>query len=809
MFTTNQRITLAFLILMGIMSTLAFVGYKGLMKAEAGYTNTIRLAFIDISVSDALRSMNNAAYLATVFLRNGDEANISAAKKAVTTASSLLSEAKKVIRTKSIREDLTRIETNIVSYNKALETVQRYRSGSLRAFTRTVDPSLAKMRQSLQDIVEMSYITNNVELLHVTAQVWPLIATLETVLNRLIGTEALDDAKLSTTNMKNLEEILLLVEYSLQTEEERIAADMLNTAYADLRTGFKTVLSLVTSSRETSGKRMELLGAIRAESAQFNIMFSKLRARRIQEFTDESNSTFNQSMVLTFAGLSVAILCAIALIISIRNTLIKLSVFSSQIAAGNFQAVSGVTEKGPIGELVSAMEQIPQTLQAITRDTETLSERITEGYFRQRFDVAAYTGDFILLGNSINRVAGAYTAGLDLIPNPIMACSPDLVIRFLNKAAQGAVGGNKTGEGCAGLLCAPECGTDDCLGKSVCRTKGVVVGETSVIAGGNRITVHVTATPLYHVNGDVIGYVEILTDLSEIRGQQALMLKTAGEASEIANRVATASEQLSAQFEQINRGVFEQKRQIESTASAMSEMNSTVLEVAHNAGQASTQSEQALEKADNGAQLVNRVVGAMNQVNNVANTLQGNMQELGLQAENIGSVMGVISDIADQTNLLALNAAIEAARAGEAGRGFAVVADEVRKLAEKTMAATHQVAQSIDAIQNSAKVNIDEMSVALTSVTEATGLANSSGEALGEIVELVSSNSSLVTSIATAAEEQSATSEEINRSIEEVSLVVAEITESMGQSSSAVRELSSMSQELRLLMDTLHSPDSK
>jgi methyl-accepting chemotaxis protein len=235
----------------------------------------------------------------------------------------------------------------------------------------------------------------------------------------------------------------------------------------------------------------------------------------------------------------------------------------------------------------------------------------------------------------------------------------------------------------------------------------------------------------------------------------------------------------------------------------MTEMNSTVLEVARNAGQAAEQSEMTRNKATDGATLVNKVVHSINLVNKVATTLQTNMRELGSQAESIGGVMNVISDIADQTNLLALNAAIEAARAGEAGRGFAVVADEVRKLAEKTMTATQEVGANITAIQQSARTNINEVGEAAKAITDATDLANTSGQALTEIVNLASANSSVVTSIATAAEEQSATSEEINQSIEEISKIVGNTADGMHQASQALHELAQTAQELNTVMGGL------
>ncbi|WP_353118322.1 methyl-accepting chemotaxis protein [Nitratidesulfovibrio sp.] len=279
------------------------------------------------------------------------------------------------------------------------------------------------------------------------------------------------------------------------------------------------------------------------------------------------------------------------------------------------------------------------------------------------------------------------------------------------------------------------------------------------------------------------------------------ILTAAGRLEGVVRAIDHAAEDISRRSEEISRGTDTQMARINETATAMEEMNATVLEVARNAGRAADQTEASRTKADEGSGMVGQTVKAMQDLKNLASNLKDNMHRLGQQSEAIGHVMNVINDIADQTNLLALNAAIEAARAGDAGRGFAVVADEVRKLAEKTMGATKEVGDSIKAIQDLARTNVTGMDDAVNAIDGAARLSGSSGELLQEIVTMAHDAAGQVQAIATAAEEQSAASEEITRSVEEIDRIARENGTLVNATNTDLRNLADQAAELRRLIE--------
>ncbi len=284
------------------------------------------------------------------------------------------------------------------------------------------------------------------------------------------------------------------------------------------------------------------------------------------------------------------------------------------------------------------------------------------------------------------------------------------------------------------------------------------------------------------------------------KNKTAAMIQAAERLELVAQAVSTASTQLSAQIEQSDKGALHSAQLLTEAATAMNQMNTSVQDVALSATNASDAATQTRERALTGASIVEKAVQSIGSVHEVSLRLRDGMAELNQHSQAITRIMNVISDIADQTNLLALNAAIEAARAGEAGRGFAVVADEVRKLAEKTLASTQDVGNAIVAIQDSTAKSVSDMDKAVEQVEQATDFANQSGKALEEIVATVEATAGQVNAIAVASGQQSATSEEINNSIDNVTQVAHQTAESMDEAQKAVADLAQQAKGLAELI---------
>ncbi|MFF3703033.1 methyl-accepting chemotaxis protein [Pseudomonas qingdaonensis] len=265
-------------------------------------------------------------------------------------------------------------------------------------------------------------------------------------------------------------------------------------------------------------------------------------------------------------------------------------------------------------------------------------------------------------------------------------------------------------------------------------------------------------------------------------------------------QLSAAAEQLSAITEQTRAGVDSQKLETDQVATAMSEMVATVQEVARNAEQASTATRQANSQASQGNLVVQRALTQIDQLADDIGTSADALGRLSEESERIGSVMTVINAIAEQTNLLALNAAIEAARAGEAGRGFAVVADEVRGLAQRTQQSTAEIETLIGSLQQGAQRAAERMHTSQGMVGTTVGLANEAGVELQAITHTVTHIQAMNVQIATAAEQQSAVAEEIGRSVISVRDVAEQTSTASAHTATSAAELARLGTELQGLL---------
>jgi methyl-accepting chemotaxis protein len=281
--------------------------------------------------------------------------------------------------------------------------------------------------------------------------------------------------------------------------------------------------------------------------------------------------------------------------------------------------------------------------------------------------------------------------------------------------------------------------------------------------------------------------------VERIHGSIREVSSATGQVNEVALRVVAAS----------NSSMFnsdQQASRTSSVAAAINQLGAAAQEIARNAAQASSQASDARSLAEDGQQVVDRSIVAMNQLSSMLSASSNNIESLNSKTVNIGQILEVITSISQQTNLLALNAAIEAARAGEAGRGFAVVADEVRNLAHRTQESAQQVQTMIEELQVGARESVSTMGDSQRHSQDTVVIANLAGERLNSVTQRIGEIDGMNQSVATATEEQTAVVESINVDITEINTLNQEGVENLQSTLRACADLEQQAGRLKLLV---------
>lgn len=535
-----------------------------------------------------------------------------------------------------------------------------------------------------------------------------------------------------------------------------------------------TVSAAATGSFELAAEVASTFGEEVGQklAADFNKVNSFLK-KKGESLNAELSAIADNSLVVSLVGMLLGTIAFLFSFFKITSMLTKpieeLKKLISKFSKGDFADVVEVKSRDEFGELSSLLEQMRQGQQNKIEAANEISKGNLDLQIKALSEKDMLSKSFQVVMENLNNLIFEIKLITDEIINGKVSTrgNPD---KFYGAFKEIIIGVNNT---------------LDALFTPI--KEGVEVLE--VMSKGN-FTIRVT--------GNYKGDHRMIADSINSLGDSLISIMK--NISESINLTASISEQISSSTEQMAAGAQEQSVQAVEVATSVDEMTRTILDTSKNASKAAEASKKAGEVAHEGGNVVEKTINGMNRIALFVEKASEKIQALGKSSEQIGEIVQVIDDIANQTNLLALNAAIEAARAGEQGRGFAVVADEVRKLAERTTKATKEISDMIKQIQGVTENVVDSMKEGSSEVDNGKNLANKAGESLKQIIKTSGEVQDVVAQVASASEEQSATSEVISRNVESISKVTNENATGVQQIANSADELNKMTVNLKELL---------
>ena len=547
---------------------------------------------------------------------------------------------------------------------------------------------------------------------------------------------------------------------SIWTDYKSLVADAIMSA--SVTHTYDMAADIATSSGEEVGVKL---------LKKFKDVHNKLVTKG-DELDASVNSSVTSSIIFqvigSLIGTIIYFLCVFYLAPAISKPINKLKNIVKEFALGNYNADINYNSKDEVGELADLLKD----LQKAQKEKIYAAEQIASGKI-QKVDLASEKD---ALAIAFNKEADTMKALLE---------EADTLIRANQDGNLELRGDSSKFEGEWSNLIQGMNSILDAVVAPINESSKVL----KVMANGDF-----TAKVKGNYKGD---HQLIKNNINTVTESLSQALR---KVSEAVLATASASNQISASVEEMAAGAGEQTQQTAEVAHSIEQMTKTILDNTKNASIAAETAKSSGDKARKGGTVVEDTINGMLRIADVVKKSAETVEALGKSSDAIGEIIQVIDDIADQTNLLALNAAIEAARAGEQGRGFAVVADEVRKLAERTTKATKEIAGMIKQIQRVTTEAVESMKQGKIEVDRGKSLADNAGEVLREIISEAEKVTDVAALVAAASEEQSAAAEQISKNIESISAVTQESASGAQQIAKSAEDLNNLTQRLETLI---------